>query len=260
MPDEDVYRRSLQRIIDDQIELEDEATAREQAEAADIELDEDNNVVDWEGDGDEAINRLRYEITGKKVEEPEETSEDDDETEDDGEGRQEYYLDTIRGIVEEQKEFLGEDVAIKQARQAPLIIDADGNVEGFYGKGEDALEILRGFTEHQEFYLEAIQRTVDAVASFFGDKVALKYARQAPLEITPDGDVKAYYGKGLKSLKILLDNYEDYMGGSVADAQIRSAMEDLPEERQDLLPERIRPGQGGKQGGLVEKIRTMLGV
>lgn len=248
------YNEILQQIVDGQINREGEKKAREEVKSAGIDLDDDNNVVGYEGD--EAIERLKYEITGERGMGEKEPADEDEE-----EDRQEYYLSTMQDIVDEQKEFLGEKVAIKQARQAPLKIDAGGEIVDFYGKGMDALEILRSFTEHQKFYLEVIRRTIKAVENFFGQKVAYKYAMQAPLEIGPDNEVHAYYGKGLNALKVLIENYEGHMGESVANSQIRSAMEDLPEEDMGLLPERIRPApRNGEEGGFMDNIRDLIGA
>lgn len=166
--------------------------------------------------------------------------------EDDGE-RNEFYLSNIRDIVEEQKEFLGEDVALKQARRAPLDINQDGEVVDFYGSGEDALETLRNFTEHQEFYLEAIQIIINKFSELLGPKNAQRYARQAPLQITPDGDVKAYYGKGKDALETLVGQYEEVWGEEVAHRKVKNAMEDsISNDKYDLLPEYMRPQESNK--------------
>jgi hypothetical protein len=174
------------------------------------------------------------------------------------EGRQEYYKEAIEDIVEEQKDFLGEELALKQARQAPLNIDSEGKVQDFYGKGEDALEILRSYTEHQEFYLEAIQRIVESISNFFGEEMALGYARKAPLEVRPDGEVAAYYGKGRKALDILVEEFEKDLGKDAAYHRIEREFEDLPEEKRKLLPERIRPENSEDSGGLTHFLRGIF--
>jgi hypothetical protein len=157
------------------------------------------------------------------------------------ENRQEYYMDAIKRIVDEEKEALGEKVALKWARKTPLKIDEEGEITGFYGKGEDAVEILRRYTEHQEFYLETIQKVVDKISDIFGQKIGYRYARQAPLEISPNGNVKAYYGTGRNALQNLVNQYETYMGDETADAKIRDALKDVPEDKQRLLPDEIQP-------------------
>lgn len=166
----------------------------------------------------------------------------------DSEDRQEYYKDSIEDIVEEQKEFLGPELALKQARQAPLDIDSEGNVKDFYGKGEDALEILRSYTEHQEFYLEAIRRLVENISNFFGDEMALGYARKSPLEVRADGEIAAYYGKGRKALETLVEKFENDIGKDAADERIRNEFKDLSEDEAKLLPERIRPEKTDSKG------------
>lgn len=171
----------------------------------------------------------------------------------DGEDREEYYLSTIQRIVDEQKEELGPEVAIKWARRAPLDINADGEVKDFYGKGDDALETLRNFTEHQEFYLEVIQRVIDKFEELLGTKVALKYARKAPLQIMPDGEVQAYYGQGRKALETLGKQYEEVWGDEVAYRKIRHALEgEIQESEIKLLPERMQPKE--KEGGLLSRL------
>lgn len=182
---------------------------------------------------------------------PQEESDSEDD-------RQEYYMESIQNIIDKQKEELGEQTAIKWARRAPIKIDADGEVQGFYGKGEDALETLRDYTEHEEFYLEAIQSIIDTISGFMGDDVGLKFARKAPLQITPDGEVQAYYGTGRKALTILVENYEDYMGKTVADQKIKNALSDFDDDKRDLVPEDVRPeksdGDEDSSGGIISRI------
>jgi len=60
----------------------------------------------------------------------------------DGIDHHDFYLDVFRSIIESQKNLVGEDVALKQARRAPLEIDRNGDINDFYGKGEDSLETL----------------------------------------------------------------------------------------------------------------------
>lgn len=179
--------------------------------------------------------------------------EEDSDSEQD---RQEYYLESIQNIIDKQKEQLGEETAIRWARRAPIKIDPDGEVQGFYGNGEDALETLREYTEHEEFYLDAIQSVIDTVSGFMGDDVGLKFARKAPLQIMPNGDVQAYYGTGRKALTILIENYEDYMGKTVADQKIKGALSDIDDEKRDLVPEKVRPEKKDESssGGLISKI------
>lgn len=182
----------------------------------------------------------------------------EDSDPEDGEDRQEYYIESIQRIIDKQKEQLGEETAIKWARRAPIKIDPDGEVQGFYGTGEDALETLRNYTEHEEFYLEAIQSVIDSISGFMGDDVGLKFARKAPLQITPDGEVQAYYGTGRKALTILVENYEDYMGDAVADQKITGALSGVEDEKLDLIPEDVRPqSQEEKEsssGGIIGRL------
>lgn len=52
------------------------------------------------------------------------------------------YLKILQIIVERFKNFSGQKAALSRARKAPLDIDADGNVTGFYGEGEKAIDVL----------------------------------------------------------------------------------------------------------------------
>lgn len=56
--------------------------------------------------------------------------------------QKEFYLSFIRDLISEQEEMLGSNVALQKARSAPLEIDKDGNINDFYGRGEDVLETL----------------------------------------------------------------------------------------------------------------------
>lgn len=165
------------------------------------------------------------------------------------ENRQEYYLDVMERIVEKEKDALGEEVALKWARKTPLKINPEGELTGFYGKGEDAVEILRRYTEHQEFYIDCLQRIMDKVTAIFGRKIGQRYARQAPLEITPDGEIKAYYGTGRNALETLVNQYGNYMGDETAHSKIRKALQDMPKEKRELLPEDIQPKEKDDKGG-----------
>lgn len=174
------------------------------------------------------------------------------------ENRQEYYLKVMERIVEDEKDALGEEVALKWARKTPLKINAEGEITGFYGKGEDAVDILRSYTEHQEFYLDCLQTILDKVTHIFGRKIGQRYARQAPLEITPEGEIKAYYGTGRNALQTLINQYESYMGEQTANSKIRKALSDTPEDKHELLPEEIRPGNNTDSSGILDRIASEL--
>lgn len=178
-------------------------------------------------------------------------------SDDEDKDRQEYYLGMIQDLVDEQKEFLGEQVALKQARRAPLDISNDGEVKDFYGSGEDALETLRDYTEHQEFYLNAIQAIIDQFSNMLGEDVGYKFARKAPLEILPGGEVQAYYGKGRNALETLVEQYEEVWGQKVAHNKVQNAMESgVNEENYELLPDYMRPEENG--GGFFGQIVNQL--
>lgn len=103
------------------------------------------------------------------------------------------------------------------------------------------METLRDYTEHREFYIDCIQTVIDMFSRFLGEDISEGIARKAPLQITPRGHVNAYYGTGRKALLILKENYEDYMGESVADSKMKSALSDVDKSKREILPEDIRP-------------------
>lgn len=249
----DTQQELLQKIVDGQKETIGLEKTHQQAENAGITLDDEGTITDLDKDVQDAIDALRYEITGKEP--------DDGAAEIEKSERQEYYLASIRDIVEEQRDLFGDDIALKQAHQAPLKIDEDSNVTGFYGRGEDALAILRSFTEHQSFYLEVIQAIINRISTLFGQRIALGYARQSPLEIAPEGHVKAYYGKGRQALTILMEQIESDLGNQVADNQMRSALREKTLKQQELLPDDIRPTTNSNTNdGLLARIKSFLGL
>jgi hypothetical protein len=62
---------------------------------------------------------------------------------------EEFYLPLIKEIVGKQKTMLGDKVALGRARKAPLTINPDGEIEEFYGDGEQAVDIL--VQQYEEF-------------------------------------------------------------------------------------------------------------
>ncbi|MDY6789602.1 MAG: hypothetical protein SVV03_06620 [Candidatus Nanohaloarchaea archaeon] len=176
--------------------------------------------------------------------------------------KQNYYMNLIQKMVEDQKEFLGDEIALKQARRAPLQIDENGNVNGFYGSGETALNTLRSYTENQEFYLDAIKMIVDRFKEFAGEKIALIAARQSPLEVSSKGEIRAYYGTGKKALNILIDQYRKLLGERLANIEIRQALQDISEKNKNLVPPDVRPGVEGKSHVeyFLDRLKSVFGI
>lgn len=90
-------------------------------------------------------------------------------------------------------------------------------------------------------YLALLRRIVESMTELVGEQYALRYARKAPLDISADGTVTAYYGTGEKALDILITRYEGFLGETVADSRIKKEMADLDQDDRALLPERVRP-------------------
>jgi hypothetical protein len=55
---------------------------------------------------------------------------------------EETYLHLLDTILQHHIDLVGEKVALTAARKAPLEIDTEGTVTGFYGDGREALDIL----------------------------------------------------------------------------------------------------------------------
>lgn len=110
--------------------------------------------------------------------------------------------------------------------------------------------------EHQDFYLDLIQQIIDEMRRFSGEQVALKYARKAPLDIAADGTVEGYYGEGINAVTTLLERYDDYMGEHYTNTRIRRVTDDLPPDKQDLLPERLQPSASTENHyGILERLK-----
>lgn len=106
--------------------------------------------------------------------------------------------------------------------------------------------------------MDTLQMIVDRFARLFGRKAALQYARQAPLEISPDGTIDTYYGEGKQAIDILLQQYEDVMGKDVTDKHVRNAMRSLDDSYHDLIPERIRPISPSPEHTMLARIKGFI--
>lgn len=54
----------------------------------------------------------------------------------------EKYLHIFNIVLDSQKQMLGDKVALKYIRKAPLELDLDDNIVDYYGRGSDVLDIL----------------------------------------------------------------------------------------------------------------------
>lgn len=60
----------------------------------------------------------------------------------DTEEEHEKYLHIFNIVLDSQKQMLGDKVALKHVRKAPLELDLDNHIVDYYGKGSDVLDIL----------------------------------------------------------------------------------------------------------------------
>lgn len=112
--------------------------------------------------------------------------------------------------------------------------------------------------EDREFYLEVIRSVIDQFSKMLGEKVAYKYARKAPLEITPDGEVTDCYGSGKNALETLVKQYEKVWGRKVARGKVKDAIHgSVPEEKYEMLPDYMVPSEeeGGMLDGIMDRLR-----
>ncbi len=97
--------------------------------------------------------------------------------------------------------------------------------------------------------LEAI---LESQKDFVGEKQALSAARESPLQIDRDGDVKDFYGTEKIAVEILLQRFYERTGGpGLRYTRRYLAQKDLE------LPEDVELPERGP--GLLEKIRKSLG-
>jgi hypothetical protein len=113
--------------------------------------------------------------------------------------------------------------------------------------------------DNGQFYVDMIQATIYGFAELLGGKTALTHARRAPVNITPDGQVTGYYGKGDEAFDVLVRQYESVFGREVADRKVRNMLADtVADEERHLLPERLQPEGLQEKIGLVEQIGRLL--
>lgn len=112
---------------------------------------------------------------------------------------------------------------------------------------------------NRKVYLKAVNAIISRFEDLLGEKTARKYARKGPVDLDPDGEVEALYGKGEDSLEIVVGQYEKVWGEKVAIKKVRNALNNkLDEEELDVLPERYR--QKEEQKSLLNQIMGKLGA
>lgn len=112
--------------------------------------------------------------------------------------------------------------------------------------------------ENREIYLQAIRVVVSEFEVMLGKKTARKYARKAPIELNPEGEVKSLYGKGEDAFRLLVDQYEKVWGEQVALRKVRSAIDDeFVEEQIEEMPERYQPRS---RGSILQTVMRKVGA
>lgn len=111
----------------------------------------------------------------------------------------------------------------------------------------------------REVYLKAVNVIISRFEDLLGEKTARKYARKGPIDLDPDGEVEALYGKGEDSLELVVEQYEKVWGERVAMKKVRTALNrQLDEEELDMIPEIYR--QKDEHKSLVNQIMAKLGA
>lgn len=97
-------------------------------------------------------------------------------------------------------------------------------------------------TTDEDIYRTAIQAIIDSNKKSLGKKVALARARKAPITLSPEGEVKNYYGPGEEVITILSEQFESVWGKVIADKKIRKIIEqNVPKEEYEKFPDKVRP-------------------
>ncbi|PSH01096.1 MAG: hypothetical protein BRC30_00060 [Nanohaloarchaea archaeon SW_7_46_7] len=109
----------------------------------------------------------------------------------------EFYLDLMKDLVEDQKKMLGEQVALQKARGTPLEMDKDGDITGYYGKGEDVLEtILR---KYGEVWGDAVARR--KMRKTVSKNISEENYEQLPDYMRPKDDQKGMIGSIIQQIR-----------------------------------------------------------
>ncbi len=96
---------------------------------------------------------------------------------------QDFYEKAIDRIIDTFIDLLGRKTALMTARKAPLEINKDGDVTGFYGEGKQVLSIL-----------------TDQYADVFGKTVARRKVRQA-IEDMIDDETREHLPTKLRTIE-----------------------------------------------------------
>ena len=94
--------------------------------------------------------------------------------------------------------------------------------------------------KQKKVYLEIFNAIINSMKELLGSKVAIIYARKAPIVMTMEGKVTDFYGEGEVVLEILLSQYESLMG-DVCHKPIKRAIKEILKKTPVKVPERIRP-------------------
>jgi hypothetical protein len=144
----------------------------------------------------------------------------------------------VRNIAIEE----GREIAREKARRAGVALDEHMNVKKVDGDASEIADDLEPAEDRREFYMEVSQEIIDSMEVLYGYQEIISLARETPLKVDQDGDIRGYYGPGRVALEILLEKVEEDVGKEPADSRIASRIEKkFGEERDELLPTRVSP-------------------
>ncbi|MFQ3308632.1 MAG: hypothetical protein ACI977_000875 [Candidatus Nanohaloarchaea archaeon] len=111
--------------------------------------------------------------------------------------------------------------------------------------------------ENREKYERIFNIILESQKNMLGQKVALKYARKTPLNITPGGELQGYYGEGKSVLNLVMAQYEQVWGKEVAERKIgRKLKDELSEDYYELLTSELREVEPRK--GLIQQLKEKV--
>lgn len=108
--------------------------------------------------------------------------------------------------------------------------------------------------------MEACQALIDRFSDLLGRKTALIKARKAPIQISPEGEIEAFYGEGEQVLNVLIHQYEEVFGSAVARKEAQTALRPVAdEEDQEYLPDSLQADNIGTSKSLLARLRHLIG-
>lgn len=167
-------------------------------------------------------------------------------------GTEDQYLNKMRDLVQEAKQERSEREVVQEARKTPVNLTPEGEVEGYYGKGEQALQTLRNQlntgqavqrtssrkirgAKDKEEYLKEMSELVQRQIDKKGKEEVIERAMKTPVQVDPEGEVRGYFGRGENALQSLRRE----LTRKTADQQMKTKEEKEEKTEKEELKEEI---------------------